>query len=166
MARANGRKATWRFQSRRRDYEWVGELFAWWEVSYDPISDDYTPEEIDAEELFNLWVEEVQGKYENDLIPISWFVVCEPKRKLEFMPFQLNHVPGVPMEDFLTYFTWPEHRETGEILNWLALPVKDKLWDAHHCDKGGFIQQATGWKPGILQPHVYLPTLIRCREGE
>jgi hypothetical protein len=26
--------------------------------------------------------------------------------------------------------------------------------------EGGFIQEATGWKPSALQPHVYLPTLL------
>jgi hypothetical protein len=50
--------------------------------------------------------------------------------------------------------------DTGERLNLLTLPVVDKLWDHTHADKGGFIQSATGWKPSVLHPFVYLPTLM------
>ena len=49
----------------------------------------------------------------------------------------------------------------GERLNWLLLPVEDKLWNAKQANKGGFIQEATGWKPSILQPFVYLPALLK-----
>ncbi|AGJ59507.1 MULTISPECIES: hypothetical protein [Streptomyces] len=42
--------------------------------------------------------------------------------------------------------------ETGEQLNWLRLPVVDQGWHATADDRGGFIQQATGWKPSPLQP--------------
>ena len=49
---------------------------------------------------------------------------------------------------------------TGEELNWLTLPVVDKLWNRKRADKGGFIQEATGWKPAIFQPYVYLPSLM------
>ena len=55
---------------------------------------------------------------------------------------------------------WPVDAETGDELDWLALPVVDKLWNSKRGDKGGFIQEATGWKPSILQPHVFLPALI------
>ncbi|NER28870.1 MAG: hypothetical protein F6J89_14840 [Symploca sp. SIO1C4] len=61
--------------------------------------------------------------------------------------------------DFLNYFTSPVHFKTGEPLNWLSLPVVDKLWNNQRADKGGFIQEATGWKPSILQPFVYLRAL-------
>jgi hypothetical protein len=44
-------------------------------------------------------------------------------------------------------------------MNWFMLPVVDKLWNSERFDKGGFIQEATGWKPSILQPCIYLPTL-------
>jgi hypothetical protein len=77
----------------------------------------------------------------------------------EGMPFQYEHIPRFKTENFLTFFTWPVNTATNEPLNWLTLPVKDKLWTPKNADKGGFIQQATGWKPAILQPYVYLPAL-------
>ena len=164
MSLQNGRPMTWRVSSRETDFTWEGELVAYWEVSFDPISDDYIPAEIDARDLFDLWVEQVRGRYPDGLVPISWFVVCEANGKLERMPFQFNHCPDLPPpDDFLTFFTWPVNPMTGEPLNWLTLPVMDKRWHLERGDKGGFIQQATGWKPGILQPHVFLESLLRCR---
>jgi hypothetical protein len=45
-------------------------------------------------------------------------------------------------------------------MNWLSLPVIDKLWNETRADEGGFIQQATGLKPSNIaavrissQPH-------------
>jgi len=52
-----------------------------------------------------------------------------------------------------------------EPLDWLTLPVVDKLWNARRADKGGFIQVATQWKPAILEPYVYLPTLVGVLEA-
>ena len=66
------------------------------------------------------------------------------------------------VEDFLTFFSWPEHAETGEALNWLRLPVLNKLWDDGHADKGGFIQSATGWKPSPYQTVMSLNSLTRA----
>lgn len=140
-------------RSLRNDFEWEGKLVARWEVSNDPISDDYTPDDISAEDLFGEWVKVIKGRYTENLIPISWFVQCIEKGTFEFMPFQYQDQGDA---NFLTYFTWPINKGTGERLNWLSLPVIDKLWDDKHCDKGGFIQQTTGWKPSILQPHVCL----------
>ncbi|MFI8365303.1 hypothetical protein ACIGD1_34765 [Streptomyces sp. NPDC085612] len=53
---------------------------------------------------------------------------------------------------FLTWYTHPLHAATGEPLNWLRLPVVDRGWNASVGDRGGFIQEATGWKPSPLQP--------------
>ncbi|MBC2868546.1 hypothetical protein H1R13_27335 [Streptomyces mexicanus] len=44
------------------------------------------------------------------------------------------------------------HAETGERVNWMRLPVMDRGWNGTTADKGGFIQEATGWKPSPLQP--------------
>ena len=78
------------------------------------------------------------------------------------MPFQFNHTLDLPDENFLSFYGWPAHSATGEQLNWLTLPVLDKRWNAKRADKGGFIQEATGWKPSILQPFVYLPGLAKA----
>jgi len=150
----------WKAKRHRTGREWESELVAYWEVYFDPISDDYTPQEISAEELFNLWVNKVKKIYPNGLIPILWLAVY--KGKPEFMPFQfLSNEIG---QDFLTHYTWPINKETGEQVNWLALPVVDKRWNDKQANKGGFIQEFTGWKPGILQPYVYLPSLLQSRE--
>lgn len=75
-------------------------------------------------------------------------------------------MPDYPVEDFLSFFEWPVHPATGERLNWLTLPVVNKRWTRRRATKGGFIQQAAGWKPRILQPYVYIPSLASAlREG-
>ncbi|MFD8916081.1 hypothetical protein [Streptomyces sp. NPDC059575] len=55
-------------------------------------------------------------------------------------------------QDFLTHYAHPTRAGTGERLNWLRLPVLDLEWNAKTADTGGFIQEATGWKPSPLQP--------------
>ncbi len=152
----------WKVRSRSHDFEWSGELLAYWEAHLDPISDDFTPAEISAVDLLRRWTERVEKKFSDGLVPIDWYVPSPSQGKLERMPFQLCHLPGPPPEDFLTLFTWPENAATGQRLNWLTLPVVDKLWNKKHADKGGFIQEATGWKPSILQPFVYLPAILEA----
>ncbi len=150
----------WRAHSRRTDHQWEGDLVAYWEVHRDPISDDYTPDEITARDLFSLWVDRVRYEFPNCLVPIHWFVGSSDQGKFERMPSQFDHFPDMPRRDFLTAYEWPVDVATGERLNWPDLPVVDKFWNSARADKGGFIQQATGWKPSILQPHVFLPALI------
>ena len=159
VTKAKKQIPTWKVRNRRADYEWEEAIVAYWEVSHDPISDDYTPQEIDARELFRKWVKQVRGKYPNELVPIFWFVQCEEHGMFEGMPFQFKHFPDMLDEDFLTFFAWPINSVTGERLNWLTLPVADKLWNSKCANKGEFIQEATQWKPAILQPYVYLPAL-------
>ena len=153
-----GRQAqVWKFSNRHGE-ERKSPLEAYWEVHLDPISDDYTPEEADAFELLEKWSKKANQDHPNGLIPISWSV--QGKATFEAMPFQFEHFPGQLRETFLTFFTWPVNCVTGEQLNWLTLPVVDKMWNSKRANKGGFIQQATGWKPAILQPYVYLPALL------
>lgn len=137
-----------------------GELVAYWEVALDPVSDDYTPAEISADDLLRRWLDQVRPKYENGLVPIYWFVESPDHGVFEHMPFQFPHVIG---EDFLARYSWPVAPGTGERLNWLTLPVVDKLWNRQRANKGGFIQESTGWKPSVLQPYVYLDILTRAR---
>ena len=135
-------------------------LVGHWEVSLAPMSDNYTPTEITAEQLFDRWVGDVTKEYPNGLVPILWYVnSLNGNFKIEFMPFQFNDQE----ENFLTFYEWPTDPATGEPLNWLTLPVVDLHWNAKHSDKGGFIQEATGWKPSVLQPFVYLKALTDSR---
>lgn len=48
MPTKKSQPSVWRFQSRQGGNERTACLFAYWEVSWDPISDDYTPHEISA----------------------------------------------------------------------------------------------------------------------
>ncbi len=161
MASAGKQTLTWKCRNLKTGFEPEGTLEAYWEVSLDPISDEYTPKEINARELFHQWKNQVHEKFPEGLIPIYWFVNYEGTNvnTFEGMPFQFEHHPGMMPENFLTFFTWPVDSITAEPLNWLTLPVMDKLWNPKRANKGGFIQQATGWKPAILQPYVYLPAL-------
>ncbi|MYT39010.1 hypothetical protein GTY66_23655 [Streptomyces sp. SID8356] len=60
------------------------------------------------------------------------------------------------------HFTHPAHAETGELVNWLRLPVLDLGWGTERADKGGFIQEVTGWKPSPLQPFMDVQQAARA----
>ena len=157
-----GNANRWRVRLRDTNDSWEGTLVAYWEVEGDPISDDYTPDEITARELLDRWAKRCSKRHEDGLVPIHWFVQSTDAAKFELMPFAYDHFRGRSSpKNFLDYFTWPEDVASGEPLNWLSLVVVDKLWNGQRADKGGFIQQATSWKPSILQPFVYLPSLLR-----
>jgi len=138
-----------------------GELLAYWEVESDAISDSYSPDEISSVELFQKWMESIVGQYPTGLIPIHWFVSCEELGLFSYMPLQFNHFGDQSIEGFLNAYSWPVQGGNETRLNWRDLPVIDKLWISNQSTKGGFIQQATGWKPSILQPYVYLPSLVK-----
>lgn len=147
---------------------WTGRLVAFWEAAFDPISDNYTTDEIGAVDLFRIWAGQVRAHYPDLLVPIDWYVDARENAKFERAPFQYRRQPNASQEDFLTYYHWPEDPATGERLNWLQLPVVDKGWNPGFArkggsiTKGGFIQEATGWKPSMLQPYVYLPSLEKA----
>ncbi len=150
----------WEFQGRRSGDLWKTDLRANWELVLDPVSEDFSAETMSASKLMKLWVGRIRSRgFSGGLIPIYWYVESEDARVLESMPFQYEHYSGHAREDFLTFFTWPVDAETKSKLNWLELPVLDKEWNTERSHKGGFIQEATGWKPAILQPYVYLNSL-------
>lgn len=79
---------------------------------------------------------------------ILWFVFSPDGEGIfEAAPFSRS---DPEQRDFLMYFSWPED-ENGDRLRWTSLPVRDKLRRPDHADKGGFIQELTGWKPSPLQ---------------
>ena len=136
---------TYTFVLRRSGREVVADdLRLHWEVNGSPMSDDYTYDEADEFELWRRWVQE----YGSKAVGIYWAVHSPSTGAFETAPFQ-----GWS-QDFLTHYTWPKSVETGEKLNWLTLPVMDRRWTAEHMEKGGFIQQATGWKPSPLHAFV------------
>jgi hypothetical protein len=157
----------YRFSSLRSGITHTTGLSWLWEVNGTPMSDEFTPDEVDAVELLRLWIERcypdpgAEQRHGPGMVLISWFIAGADKT-IEIAPFQArDHGMG----DFLTAFTWPVHTGTGQPVNWLSLPVADGQWNSHRADKGGFLHQATGWKPAPLQPVVHLPGLLAAVPG-
>jgi hypothetical protein len=160
----------WTFSNKQAGDIWAGaELKLYWEIPGDPITDNYQVEEITADELWGMWVDAYGGKvyYESlgaGWVPVIWFVdVTGPgdRGTFEGAPFAFRYYDAQDREDsedFLTFFTWPTD-EGGQPVRWPSLPVVDKLWRIGEWTKGGFFQEATGWKPAAYQPFVYLPAL-------
>jgi hypothetical protein len=146
------------------------ELALYAEPNYSSITDDYLPNEISATDLWRMWVDLAANKaheqwpdlYRPGEVTILWTVTTpEITGVFEAAPFTraLPPDPGLTAmfgprkeEDFLTFYKTPVNADTGEPLNWLRLPVLDRGWNETASDKGGFIQEVTGWKPSPLQP--------------
>lgn len=155
-ARRVGAGDTWKWHSLRTGFEFNQPLYLMWEVDGSTMTDDYLPSEITAHQLWERWRTKLDERgFWHEMgrpwVTVSWFVLpC-----FEAAPFQrLN-----PLEDFLSFYSWPIHAITGERLNWNRLPVPDQRWTPDQGDKGGFIQEVTGWKPSPLQPAVDVEVL-------
>ncbi|WP_108718596.1 hypothetical protein [Miniimonas sp. S16] len=151
----------WTWKVRRTNHRFKCPLFLTWEIWNDPITDNYTPDEATAEELLAQWTkslpdERTEALFGPGAVGISWFVTGKP---FEAAPFQMRRYQA-DEEDFLTHYTWPEHPVTGERLNFNRLPVEDKLWRDGRANKGGFFQEATGWRPAALQPVVWVGAVL------
>lgn len=143
---------------RRHDVERIGDLTLVWEAHRDPVSDDYDPDEASAREVWRIWRtrypvdERAEERWGEGAVRIAWFVGGDV---FEAAPHAINLSDYEP-DTFLDSFTRPIDVTTGEPIQWTRLPVEDKLWRESRADKGGFIQEATGWKPSPLQP-VFWP---------
>lgn len=160
----------WTFAGRRHDHVHTEELALYAEPNYSSITDDYLPEEITATELWRMWVDKVANRaheqwpdlYRPGEITILWtvttpsvtgiFEAAPYARPLPQDPELVKLFGPYEEEHFLTHYQHPVNAETGERLNWLRLPVLDRGWNATTADKGGFVQEVTGWKPSPLQP--------------
>ena len=114
-------------------------LELWWEVRGDPMSDDYDPDETHPAEVWRAW----RRQFPDGILPISWFVMGGAI-------FEAAPGHGLGVGDFLSHYSWPIDPD-GQPLRWASLPVVDKLWRPGRADKGGFIQELTGWKPSPFQ---------------
>ncbi|MDB4873376.1 MAG: hypothetical protein JWL97_4380 [Gemmatimonadales bacterium] len=156
----------WEFQALGTDYVRTTPLRLGWELRGSPISDDYVPDEITGRELWHKYL----AKYANlafkdnplaygpgDVV-IYWTV--HGQATSESAPFQT----GTPdnLGDFLTHYSWPVNATTVERCNFLRLPVADLRWTRGQGDKGGFVREATGWKPSPLQPVVNVYALSKA----
>lgn len=174
--------AAWTFTNRHSQYARTTPLWLSWEVACDPITDDYLPDEITPEDLWRRWLdyhsadEKAEAIFGHGAFEISWFVegpgtcegapLCDTRISTHYMrqhPDAWDDEQSIAecLEErhFLHHFTWPRDPTTGVRLQWSRLPVIDKVWRTKnlpdpHTLKGGFIQEATGWKPAPLQPFV------------
>ncbi len=159
------RENNWTFRNRRSGHENVGPCQLVWEIHGDPLTDGFTPHEVDAVDLLKMWVRKYyphdvgERLYGPGMVGISWFLDAAGQFEA---PDVEAHVWEVDGESFAQFFTTPRNVATDEVINWNRVPVKDKLWDSDHDDKGGFFQQATGWKPSAFQPAVYLPGVLKA----
>jgi hypothetical protein len=147
----------WTWTGRSHGHRFDSPLYLTWELWNDPITDNYTPDEASAHDLLRSWLDSLPDERTEELfgpgaVGIGWSVTGEP---FEAAPFQMRRYRAGD-EDFLTHYTWPEQHSSGERLNFNRLPVKDKLWRPGAADKGGFFQEATGWKPAALQPVAWV----------
>ena len=153
----------WKWSNKKSGYEFSGELHLSWEVHGDLISEHYVGADyISAVDLLRRWTDQyypeaiAETLYGPGAVGIDWAIDCEPCEAAPFSP----DVWTLDDENFLTFFTWPTNPETGDRLNFNTLPVDDKVWNDQQWDKGGFIQEATGWKPSPFQPVMYVPTVF------
>lgn len=151
----------WTFEDRHGE-QTSAELLLEWEVRGDPISDNYAPNDIAAGPLFDLWVAGLGRSH--GTVPIAWFLAGGGVFEFAPLAVRTTTVERINGPDFLTFYSVPRDPE-GNPVNWLELPVADKLWDGEHANKGGFIQSATGWKPSALQPTAPLAALIEARRS-
>ncbi|MEU8735249.1 hypothetical protein AB0C68_38520 [Streptomyces tendae] len=146
------------------------ELVLYAEPNYASITDDYLPDEISATELWRMWVDKVANRaheqwpdlYRPGEVTILWTLTTPAVTDIFEAAPHAKQLPPDPElvrlfgphrpEDFLTHYKTPVHAVTGEPVNWLRLPVLDRGWNATAAHRGGFIQEATGWKPSPLQP--------------
>lgn len=145
----------WSFASREHGGgRWDGvDLRLVWEADGSSVVDDQGI--TDSDEAFDAWVRWWGRHHPGDeLVPIAWYVASDAGTIFEGAPFRR---PAMEWGDFLTFFTWPQEATTGDPINFLALPIDSgKSW---------FIEPATGFRPGQLQPDLHLPTLLtnaRC----
>lgn len=134
------------------------DLVLWWELDHETITDDYTADEIDAFDLFDRWVRITRRRVARQGtvdLPIWWFVVGS--KVCEFAGPSDDYPDGPHFAKFY-YLGDGSGRYQIDID---ALPVADKKWTTQQADKGGFIQQVTGWQPNPLQPTVSLDFLWR-----
>ncbi|MGC4927242.1 hypothetical protein [Streptomyces sp. DT117] len=162
----------WTFSSKRSEYERTVGLALYWEPDGSAISDDHLPEEEDAAQLWRMWTDRYGNRnheqdpavYDPWHVPIYWAVTSDDSSSgiLAHAPHQTAPLGALLGKDFLYHFTRPAHEETGDPVNWLRLPVLDLGWSTERADKGGFIQEVTGWKPSPLQPFMDVQQVARA----
>ena len=139
----------------------TGQFLARYEVSHADTLLDFEPE-LDAGDAFDRWAKKVLENNSSGLVKLDWLVeMPEQDFKPEFFPGQYEQEGS----DFLTYFSNPINEQTGQLLDWGTVPVKKLRWNKKQKDAGGFIEEATGWKPSLLQSHIDVYFLMEKKES-
>lgn len=139
---------------RDKNYVVSGELVAKYEINLSALAFYYY--DLDALGLFEAWVLLARRKYPDGLVHILWMVgLSDKKFKPEFFPGQ-NVVEGE--FNFLSFYSHPIDKKTGEEVDWYSLPVVAPQWSP---GIDGFIEHITGWKPFVLQSKVSIDFLIQ-----
>jgi hypothetical protein len=157
----------WTVENRDGKYTRDTTLWLEYEVAGSIMGDDYSLNDMSPDEMFREYVREFTDSKldsENDLpsgyAHITWSVIGKDLGP-ELAPFQPDRWPSMPeYEDYLTFFKWPVNAATGERADFLTMPVRSMQWNRTQRDRGGFIEEATGWKPAALQPCVFLPGVL------
>ncbi len=158
----------WTFHSLQSGYENRCNLSLYYEVHFDPMSDDYDPadpNDPDATALFRMWTKKPGVRRDDGAVPIYWFVDSTDSGPLEAAPYVVSEEVA-PSGDFLAHYSTPLNAATRRPINWLRLPVIEKAWRPGQANKGGFITESTGWRPSPLQPSVPLAALIASAQAE
>ena len=95
------------FQGKTNGHHRKFTLAARYEIDLSAMSDDYTPDEISAEELLKRWAGNALESHPTGIIPILWYVRGDGI---------FESLPGViqlSKADFLTHFTHPIRVDTG-----------------------------------------------------
>lgn len=160
-SQTQGRKVL--YASRKSGDEFEAEIHLYWEVHADPISDDY----CDIDNPMDIWQawrrryprdERAEALFGEGAFRIWWYMASSDG---QFETSPGSKVPGGATDGWLAHFTWPRDPDSGEQVSIMGLPVIDKLWRPGNAEKGGFIQEVTGWKPAPLQEFVNVPHLER-----
>ena len=174
----------WEWRSRSTGVLRRGPLYLHWKADGDEISESCDPAEMDAPAVWALWIDTLVANDRLETIAgpgwvrLYWFarglrvgsfptvppdVAGDLLATPEMMDtFNTARFVMATHQAFVDHFTWPVDAVTQMPVNWLRLPVPDKYWNADRVSRGGFIQQATGWKPAPLQPFIHIPTMAEC----
>jgi hypothetical protein len=150
----------------RSGHERRGELHLSYEVDNDPISEDFNARWDSPHDVFDAWRERYLKARERSplpymarCVPITWFISgCAT--------FESAHPGNYALYGEETHSWWGDFYTRpydiqgqsfiGDVKD---IPVLHKQWTAKRQDKGGFITEATGWKPFPLQRWVDLDQL-------
>lgn len=154
----NGTGGRWSFETHRSGYRRQCDLYLYPELDCSSMVDNYY--QLDGEGQLVAYIRYLQQRYpewlDADAVPIHWSVMSQQGGISEAAPFQKADI-FAELGDFLTFFTWPEDAQTGELLDWYRVPVINKRFPA--------FADALAWTPSPLQPTCPLTSIMRSRDG-